>query len=244
MKGAIARARGAARRDARLDHHRPVREPGEPRDPPADDRASRSGTTPTGASTSSSPGVGTGGTITGCGEVLKERKPSVRVVAVEPVHSPVLTQHLAGEELKPGPHKIQGIGAGFVPEVLEHERPRRGRPGDERRGLRDVAAAVPAGGSHGRHLVRRGGPRGVRGRPPRREQGKDDRRGPRQPRRTLPVDAAFRFSETRAAAIHSEACSASLNDHPEPRRRRPSPRPRAGSRTAPRHRRPSSRAGS
>jgi cysteine synthase A len=64
-------------------------------------------------------GVGTGGTITGCGEVLKRRKPSVRVVAVEPVHSPVLTQHLAGEELKPGPHKIQGIGAGFVPEVLD-----------------------------------------------------------------------------------------------------------------------------
>jgi cysteine synthase A len=63
-------------------------------------------------------GVGTGGTITGCGEVLKQRKPSVKVVAVEPAHSPVLSQHLAGEELKPGPHKIQGIGAGFVPEVL------------------------------------------------------------------------------------------------------------------------------
>src|SRR5215468_4999957 len=54
-------------------------------------------------------GVGTGGTITGCGEVLKERKPSVKIVAVEPVNSPVLTQNKQHEPLKPGPHKIQGI---------------------------------------------------------------------------------------------------------------------------------------
>jgi cysteine synthase A len=63
-------------------------------------------------------GVGTGGTITGCGEVLKERKPELKVVAVEPADSPVLSQTKAGEEPTPGPHKIQGIGAGFVPPVL------------------------------------------------------------------------------------------------------------------------------
>jgi cysteine synthase A len=63
-------------------------------------------------------GVGTGGTITGVGEVLKARKPSFKAIAVEPVSSPVITQRRAGEELKPGRHKIQGIGAGFIPGVL------------------------------------------------------------------------------------------------------------------------------
>jgi cysteine synthase A len=63
-------------------------------------------------------GVGTGGTITGVSEVIKARKPSFKAIAVEPVTSPVLTQRRAGQELKPGRHKIQGIGAGFIPGVL------------------------------------------------------------------------------------------------------------------------------
>jgi len=63
-------------------------------------------------------GVGTGGTITGCGEVLKSRKPDVKVVAVEPTNSPVISQMRRKEPLRPGPHKIQGIGAGFIPDVL------------------------------------------------------------------------------------------------------------------------------
>lgn len=62
--------------------------------------------------------VGTGGTITGVSEVIKGRKPSFKAIAVEPKDSPVITQTRNGEPVKPGPHKIQGTGAGFVPKNL------------------------------------------------------------------------------------------------------------------------------
>lgn len=62
--------------------------------------------------------VGTGGTITGCVEAIKPKKPSFKAIAVEPKDSPVISQTLAGQPVKPGPHKIQGTGAGFVPKNL------------------------------------------------------------------------------------------------------------------------------
>ena len=65
-------------------------------------------------------GVGTGGTITGVSRFIKKtKKKAIVSVAVEPRESPVITQYLAGQELRPAPHKIQGIGAGFIPETLD-----------------------------------------------------------------------------------------------------------------------------
>jgi cysteine synthase len=71
--------------------------------------------------------VGTGGTITGCVEAIRERKPSFQAIAVEPKDSPVISQTLAGQPLKPGPHKIQGTGAGFIPKNL-HLKDAKGHP--------------------------------------------------------------------------------------------------------------------
>ncbi len=71
--------------------------------------------------------VGTGGTITGVAEVIKPKKPSFTAIAVEPKDSPVISQTLAGQPVKPGPHKIQGTGAGFVPKNL-HLKDSAGNP--------------------------------------------------------------------------------------------------------------------
>jgi cysteine synthase A len=71
--------------------------------------------------------VGTGGTITGCVESIKPRKASFQAIAVEPKDSPVISQCLTGQPLKPGPHKIQGTGAGFIPKNL-HLKDSKGNP--------------------------------------------------------------------------------------------------------------------
>src|SRR3990170_887680 len=66
-------------------------------------------------------GIGTGGTITGVGEVIKSRKPSFKCYAIEPENSPVITQKRQGKLLQPGKHMVQGIGAGFIPKILNLE---------------------------------------------------------------------------------------------------------------------------
>ncbi len=133
-------------------------------------------------------GIGTGGTITGVGQVLKARKPEVKMIAVEPAESPILN---GGE---PGPHKIQGIGANFVPEILDRS------IYDE---VIDVNAETAVGvGSSGR---RRGGPAGrpvLRRRDRRRGRGRQapgerrqaDRRHHPELRRALPLDHPVRRS--------------------------------------------------
>ena len=106
-------------------------------------------------------GVGTGGTITGCAEVIKPRKPSFEAIAVDPKDSPVISQTLAGQPLKPGPHKIQGLGAGFIPKNL-HLKDAKGNPlikeCHSRRQRRRVCHGAAAGQGRGdfvRHFIRR-----------------------------------------------------------------------------------------
>ena len=131
-------------------------------------------------------GVGTGGTITGVGQVLKKRKASVKMVAVEPAASPVLS---GGQK---GPHPIQGIGAGFVPAILDTD------VIDEiikveNADAFDLARRLAArGGAPRRHLLGGGHLGGARGGPPPGERGQADRRCHTVVRRALPVHGAVR----------------------------------------------------
>ena len=103
---------GTAGHDPEFDQPGPVRQPGQSRHPPGHDGRGNLERY-VGAVDFVIAGVGTGGTITGVGQALKARKPSLKMIAVEPTASPVLSGGT------PGPHKIQGIGAGFVPSIVD-----------------------------------------------------------------------------------------------------------------------------
>ena len=114
MKGPIREAESICRAESVLFHAGPILESGQSGHAQEDDGAGNLEALD-GKIDAFVAAVGTGGTITGCGEVFKERNPNVKVIAVEPAGSPVLS---GGD---PGPHKIQGIGAGFIPQVLNRK---------------------------------------------------------------------------------------------------------------------------
>ncbi len=136
-------------------------------------------------------GVGTGGTITGAGEVLKARNPRCRVVAVEPASSAVLSGR------RPGPHKIQGIGAGFVPAVLNREVLDEVIAVGDEDAIETARRLARVEGVLAGHLWWRRGVGGARGRQTARIEGRPDRRDPAGLRRALCVDPVLRAVERR-----------------------------------------------
>ncbi len=135
-------------------------------------------------------GVGTGGTITGCGEVLKSRKPGLKVVAVEP--SQLADPHPEAEPraAQARPPRDPGDRRRVHPRHPQHRDHRRGRPGPRRRVVRDDPPPRQGRRDALRDLLRGRRRRGHPGRPTARERRQDDRRRPARPRRAVPLDAA------------------------------------------------------
>ena len=193
MNGAIARAKELLAEHPGSVIPEPVRQPGQPGDPCAGPRPRKSGSTPPGEVDAIISGVGTGGTLTGVAQALKPRRPGLRMIAVEPAASPVLSGG------KPGPHPIQGIGAGFVPEVLDTEAI------DEVIQVSNeetFATCAPAGADRGhsrRHFLRRGAGGDAGGGEAAGDSGQADRDDHSVVRRTLHHHGAVRGAVRTAA---------------------------------------------
>ena len=188
MAGSIAKAEEMVASDPGTLRAAPaVQESGQPGDPLPDHRAGDLGRHGRRRSTCWCPGVGTGGTISGVSRYIKKKQgKKILSVAVEPANSPVISQKLAGKPLKPGPHKIQGIGAGFIPDTLDLSMVDRVETGDQRGVDRDGAAAGEGRGHSGRHFVRRGGGGGGAAGEPAGVRGQDDgRHSSRTPRSAI-----------------------------------------------------------
>ena len=134
-------------------------------------------------------GVGTGGTITGVARYIKPQNQNFKAIAVEPTDSPVISGG------KPGPHKIQGIGAGFIPKNLDTALVDETIQVTQRRSVPMVATAGEGRRHRGRHLERGQHVRGREGRRPARVQRQADRRDHPEPRRAVSVDAAVRRAD-------------------------------------------------
>ena len=138
-------------------------------------------------------GVGTGGTLTGVSRYIKHTKgKKILTVAVEPTNSPVISQTLAGQTPTPAPHKIQGIGAGFIPKNLDLSLVDRVEQVSNEEAIARGARAGARGGHALRDFVRRRDGRGVAPRPRARARGQDHRRDFAGCRRALSVGRAVR----------------------------------------------------
>ncbi len=134
-------------------------------------------------------GIGTGGTITGVGQVLKERKPGVQIIGVEPAESPILNGGA------PGPHKIQGIGANFVPEILDTTVYDEIIDVDSETAAQVARRTARDEGLLGRLQLRRGDPRRAPGGPATGERRQAHRGDRALVRRALPVHRPLRRSD-------------------------------------------------
>ena len=188
MPGAVRKAEELRGAEPELLHAAAVQEPGQSRRSIARRPPKKSGATPTARSTSSSPASAPAARSPASREVLKKRKPGFKAIAVEPANSPVITQKKAGQPLKPGRHTIQGIGAGFIPDVLNVDIIDEVVQVNDEDAMETARQLGEAGRPDVRHQLRRRRLGRDASRQAAGERRQADRRRPARHRRTLSLD--------------------------------------------------------